>query len=460
MTTSDQPTRRAFLGRAAGASAAGFAAPYVLTSNALGAKGQPGANDKLHLGFIGVNGQGVYSLKNCLKQPDVVVTAICDTHKGRRDAAIALVKKAKDKGDPKGVTDFRDVLADKDIDAVVIATPPHWHCLMGVMAAEAGKDFYLEKPMTMYPAETRALVNAVNKHQRITQIGTQIHATDNYRRVVEYVRSGKLGHISIARTFHVQNQQPGEIPDAPYTDPPPEMDWEMWLGPAPKIKYNATLAKSSFYHCSWMDYSGGWTPGMAPHIIDLPIWALELGCPESVSATGGRFVLDDCGDAYDNHEVIWRWPKFIMTWSSPLVNSYAFDFGYGKCTRRRGIYLQGKKGTLLADYGWFKVRSEGDGIKTVNEEGKDTDPPPQTVAKSKGHHREWLDGIKTRTQPLCNVNYHKTVDICSNTSTLAMKLGRTIKLDPATLKIVGDAEAEKASVPVYRDPWKFPSQYL
>ncbi len=465
MSTSDHPTRRAFLGQAAGASAIGFAAPYVITSGALGGQGRPGANSKISIGCIGLNGQGMYSVKQCMRERDVVISALCDVYKPRLDAAVKHVTKPGKDGKPsphpgKPYRDFREILARKDIDAVTMAPPPHWHCLMGIMAAEAGKDFYLEKPMTLYPAETRALANAVETHKRITQIGTQIHATDNYRRVVEYIRSGKLGPISLARTFHVQNQGPEGVGDAPYTAPPPDMDWEMWLGPGPKSKYNETLAKSSFYHCSWMDYSGGWTPGMAPHIIDLPIWSLELGCPESVSATGGRFVIKDCGDAYDNHEVLWRWPKFIMTWSSPLVNSYGFDFGHGKPARRRGIYFQGVNGTVLADYGWFKVRPEGEAIKTVNKEGKDTEPPPQTIAKSKGHHREWLDGIKTRTQPLCHVGYHKVVDICSNTSVLAMKLEREIKLDPQTLKIVGDPEAEKASIPVYRDPWKFPSQYL
>ncbi len=476
MASSQQMSRRGFLGCAATAGAAGIAAPYVITSGALGAQGQPGANERLSLGFIGVNGQGCYSLNECLKQPDVVVSAICDVDPKRRNGAIARCKaasattlpgNAKPTDHPaKPYTDFREVLARKDIDAVVMAPPPHWHALMGIMAAEAGKDFYLEKPMTLYPAETRALVNAVKKHGRITQIGTQIHATDNYRRVVEYVRSGKLGKICTVRTFNIQNQGPGGIGHAKEEDckVPEGLDWEMWCGPAPLRTFNPILFTGSFHHCSWMAYSGGWTPGMAPHIVDLPVWALELGCPTSVSATGGRYVIKDDGDAYDNHEVLWTYPGMTMTWMSSLVNSYGFDFnGKGGRSRRIGIYFHGVNGTLYADYGMHKVVPDAapdDPLWKTVKDRVDTEPPPQSIPKSKGHHREWLDGIRNREQPLCNVIYHANIDIALTTSLLAMKLGRTINLDPQTMKIVGDPEAEKASVPVYRDPWKFPEQYL
>lgn len=462
----DQPSRRAFLGKAAGVGAAGMAAPYVLTSNALAAPGRPGANDKISIGFIGVNGQGNYSVTHILKQPDAVISAICDVDKTRLDSTVERCRKPGKDGKPsphpaKPYSDFREILARKDIDAVVMAPPPHWHCLMGVMACEAGKDFYLEKPMSLYPAETRALANAVKKHKRITQIGTQIHAVDNYRRVVEYVQSGRLGKISTVRTFNIQNQGPDGIGNDPNTKPPATVDWEMWIGPAKHQQFNAILHKNSFYHCSWMAYSGGWTPGMAPHIVDLPVWALGLGCPTRVSATGGRFLIKDAGDAYDNHEVLWTYPNFTMTWMSSMVNSYGWDFnGKGGRGRRIGIYFHGVNGTLFANYGMHKIVPEGDYLKTIDENGKDTEPPPQSIAKSKGHHREWLDGIKTRKQPLCHVGYHADIDIALTTSLLAMKLGRTINLDPKTMKILGDPEAEKMSIPTYRGPWKFPARYL
>jgi len=195
---SGKHSRRRFL-QATGAAAA--TAPYVVPASALGQAEKPPASERISLGIIGLNGMGRGNLGNCASQPDVVVTAVCDCWQKRLDPIVA-----KHKATAKGHRDFRELLGREDVDAVIIATPPHWHALMAIQAVEAGKDIYLQKPMTLYPAETLAVRNAVNKHQRISQIGTQIHAGANYRRVVEWVRSGKLGPVSVARTFNVMNQ--------------------------------------------------------------------------------------------------------------------------------------------------------------------------------------------------------------------------------------------------------------
>ena len=203
-----------------------------------------------------------------------------------------------------------------------------------------------------------------------------------------------------------------------------------------------------------MDYSGGWTPGMAPHIIDLPIWALDLGFPLRTSSSGGRYFLKDDGDAYDNHEVLWQYPNLTLTWMSSLTNSYGFDFeGDPKPQRRLGIYFHGANGTMVADYGSMKIIPEGDKMK-----GKEA--PPKSIPPSPGHEREWLDCIKSRQQPACSVFYHVRVDVPLVLSLLSLKLGRSIRFDPATEKIVGDSEAARLAVPNYRAPWKFPKQYV
>jgi hypothetical protein len=203
-----------------------------------------------------------------------------------------------------------------------------------------------------------------------------------------------------------------------------------------------------------MDYSGGWTPGMAPHIIDLPVWALDLGFPTLTSSTGGRFALKDDGDAYDNHEVLWQYPGRTLTWMSSLTNSYGFDFhGEPVKSRRLGIYFHGVNGTLFADYSIFKVVPEGNAL-----EGRQ--PPPPVIPSSPGHEREWLDCIKTRRQPSCNPNYHVKIDVPVLLSLLSLKLGRAIRFDPRKEQIVGDREAAKLAIPKYRSPWKFPSKYL
>jgi predicted dehydrogenase len=449
-----------------GAAAAGIAAPYMIPSGVLAAPGRPGPNDRINIALIGANGQGNYDMNEVMRYPDVAVVAVCEVGKDRLEQTLARINTPPKEGNTgavrgpgtaKGYNDYREVLARKDIDAVIIATSPHWHARMCVDAAEAGKDFYCEKPMTIHLAESLVVKRAAEKHKVITQVGTQIHAHPNYRRCVDIIRSGVLGKISTARTFHVLNQGPEGIGMAPDTDPPSNVDWDMWLGPAPERKFNALLYKDSAHHPSWM-ISGGWTPGMAPHIIDLPWWALELGFPEITYSSGGRYLIQDCGDAYDFQEIIWQFPKFTLTWWTSLVNNHAFHKvlqAEPNTGRRRGQFYHGVDATLIADYAWHEVVPQGDRLKDYKE-----DDVPKVIPESPGHHREWLDGIRSRQQPSCHVGYHYKLDVALNLGMLSMKLGRSIRFDPATESIVGDAEAARLAIPQYRPPWKFPAEYL
>lgn len=431
------------------ASAATFAAPVIMQSSMAAGKKIP-ASDKVNLGIIGCGGLGNVSLNICSSQPDVVITAACDVWKARLDPVLE-----KFKGSCTGYPDFREMLQRKDLDAVIIATPAHWHAIMAVAAAEAGKDMYLQKPMTMHVGESLAVRNAVKRHNVICQIGTQIHAGENFRRVVELVRSGNLGRIASVRTFNVMNEAPNGIGSGYNTNNIPQgLNWDMWVGPARMQPFNPNLVKDAFYHGFWMDFSGGWTPGMAPHILDLPVWALDLGYPTEVSATGGRFILRDDGDAYDNHEVLMRYPGLTITWMSSLTNSYGFDFARGQEPRRRlGIYFHGENGTLMTDYEKHQIFPEGNKM-----EGMQT--PPKSIPPSPGHELEWLDCVRSRKQPSCNPGYHVRIDLPVALSTLSLKIGRSISFDPVNERIIGDDAAVKLSVPEYRDPWKFPSEYL
>jgi predicted dehydrogenase len=446
MNSNPSFSRRRFI-KTAGAAA--IAAPVIIQSSMAENSGVP-ASDRINLGIIGCGGLGNASLNICSSRPDVVVTAACDVWKDRLDPVLA-----KFGSSCTGYTDFREMLQRKDLDAVIIATPAHWHAVMAIAAAEAGKDIYLQKPMTMHVGESLAVRNAVKKHNVICQVGTQIHASENYRRVVELIRSGNLGAISSVRTFFVMNEAPNGIGSGNNTmNIPKGLDWDMWVGPARMQPFNPNLVKDAFYHCFWMDFSGGWTPGMAPHIIDLPVWALDLGFPLEVSATGGRFILKDDGDVYDNHEVLIRYPNLTITWMNSITNSYGFDFLRGQESKRRlGIYFHGVNGTLQTDYDNHTILPEGNrmvGMQT----------PPVSIPPSPGHELEWLECIRSRKQPSCNPGYHVKIDIPLALSTLSLKLGRSIRFDPVTEKIVGDNEAVRLSVPEYRSPWKLPLEYL
>jgi predicted dehydrogenase len=436
--------------QAGAVTAMGLSTPYSNWAGEASPAGRrPGPNSRIHLGLLGCGGMGRANLSACASQPDVVVTAVCDVWAARRDAVAGQFKDTC-----KVYSDFREMLRQPDLDAVIVATPPHWHALHAIAVCEAGKDLYLQKPMTLHLAESLAVRNAVKKSGCISQVGTQIHATENYRRVVEFLRSGNLGPVGAVRTFNVMNQYPNGVGTSPVTEPPKGFDWDMWVGPAPARTFNPILVADAYNHCSWMDYSGGWTPGMAPHIIDLPVWALELGYPLRTSASGGRFLLKDDGDAYDQHEVLWQYPNLTMTWMSSLTNSYGFDLhGEPVPQRRLGIYFHGANGTMYADYGQFKIVPEGDKMKELS-------PPPQSIPSSPGHEREWLDCIKSRRQPSCSVFYHTRIDVPIVLSLLSLQLGRSIQFDPATEKIVGDPEATRRAIPEYRSPWKFPAEYL
>ncbi|MFV2067680.1 MAG: Gfo/Idh/MocA family protein [Pirellulales bacterium] len=449
MPTDQSPTfsRRQAI-RTLGGMGAALAAPMVVPSTALGRNGAVPPSERIHLGIIGVNQMGRANLANCAKYKDVEVTGVCDVWKKRLDVVLE-----QHKGTARGYRDYRDLLAAKDIDAVIIATPPHWHALMAIDAAEAGKDIYLQKPMTLYPDESLAVRNAVNQHGRICQIGTQIHAGSNYRRVVEWIRSKKLGPVSVVRTFNVMNQGPHGIGHAPKQAAPDGLDWDFWLGPGPERPYNSLLVANAYDHCSFWDYSGGWTPGMAPHIIDLPIWALDLGAPTVTSCSGGRYVIEDDGDAPDTQEVIWQYPKMTMHWSMSACNSFGFDHGRGQPARRLGIYFHASAGTLITDYGKHEIVPEGKYLK-------DATPPEPSIPPSPGHEREWLDCVKSRKQPSCNANYHFKIDIAITLANLSYQLGRSVRFDPETERIVGDPEAVTRARPVYRHPWKFPVKYV
>jgi predicted dehydrogenase len=436
-------SRREFLGTASAAAVA----PTVISGNILGSSATP-PSDRINLGIIGVNGMGRSNLDNCAAYPDVTVRAVCDVSRDRREEVVEKYKTTA-----KGFADYRELLALSDLDAVIIATPPHWHARMAVDAVEAAKDIYLQKPMTLYPDETIAVRNAVNRHNRISQIGTQIHAGENYRRVVEWIRSGKLGPVRTVRTFNVMNQGQEGVGRAPVENPPVGLDWNLWCGPAPWRPFNSILYKDSYNHCSFWDYSGGWTPGMAPHIIDLPIWALDLDVPEITSCTGGRFVVEDDGDAPDGQEIVWQYSDVTVTWMMSICNSFAFDFGRGEPARRLGIYFHALNGTLFTDYNEHEVVPEGEMLS-------DPSPPPQSIAPSPGHEREWLDCIKSRQQPSCNINYHWKVDIAITLANLSYRLGRSVTFDRISEKIIGDPEASSMARPEYRGPWKFPEEYL
>jgi len=412
-------------------------------SRSFGQEGKSSPNERIGLGFIGVGPRGMALLREFQQFPDVDIVAVCDVHQERVDKAVSATQ-----GKAVGFKDFRRVLDRRDVDAVVIATPPHWHALISILACQAGKDVYCEKPMCLTVAEARAMVQAAERYKRVTQVGTQIHAGQNFRRVVEIVRSGMLGKITRVRVFVVQNIAPNGIGNPPDSEPPAGLDWDMWCGPARLRPFNPAIFNAHYY---FRDYAGcGLLHNMGPHVLDLAFWALDLKAPKSVAAVGGKLALQDISDVPDTLEAVYDFGDLVLTWTHSEACSFGFELHEGAGTGRRlGIVFHGTNGTLAANYGTFKLFPEGDRL----------DPnklPEPSIPPSPGHTREWLDGIKTRQQPLCHFGYHYWIQLAISLGDIAFRVGRKIRWDDKNERVVGDEEANRLLTPTYRKPWSLP----
>lgn len=407
-----------------------------------------GANDTVVLGIIGVAGRGFDAhMKTFGAFPDVRIGAICNVYQPYIDRAVAYAKDTFGY-EPKVYHDYRDLVADTEIDAVVVATPPHWHALMTLDALQAGKDVLCEKPMCRYPIEGALMAEFAQKYNRVTQVGTQIHATENYHKCVDVVRSGVLGQITCVRNFCSMNDDSEGLGTPPDTDPPAELDWNRWLGPLPAVPFNTGQFRDGM-HRYFKDYVDSWLHELGPHILDLPFWALALPGPQSVSASGGRYATQSIADVPDTMQVTWEWPNLLMTWEMMQASSFHFGVGMPGTGRKLGIVFHGKEATLIANYGVCQVIDrKGNPIEGVEY--------VQTEPRSPGHEREFINAVKSRTECSCSFANHLPMHTSLNLAHASLTLGRKLQWDEARREVVNDPEANALLTPSYREPYKLP----
>jgi len=424
-------SRRTFLG-----SAMAGAAFTALNRRALAGHSP---NDQIVLGMIGVGGMGTSRLKEFMKHDDVRVAAICDVDRGHLDRAVAEVEKVRG-SKPRGFGDFRRLLEDKEIQAVAVVTPDHWHAIPTVRAFEAGKDVFVEKPLSYSIAEGRAMADASLKYRRVSQMGNHIHNDhDNYRRVVELVRSGKLGRITRVHCWKTSPTQPLRT-TLPATQPP-ELDYDFWLGPAPQRPYHPLRCHVSFRQ--FWDYSGGTFIDFWCHIVDVAVWALDLKAPRSVSAVGGRFFIDDETETPDTLEAILEYPELILMFHFRPTPLPGFEH-----MGHIGCLFEGTEASLVVNYEQHEVWARGKKID-------DFPRPDPTIPDSPGHIREFLDAIKTRNlDTTCNVRYGHRVTKPGLLSNIAFRTGRRIYWDDERERILRDSAAEQFLKRRFRKPWK------
>jgi predicted dehydrogenase len=419
-----------------------------------------GAADRVRMGFIGLGNRGDQVHSAFLEWGDSQTVAICDL----RDDYLDLAAR-KSRGTPARHKDYRRLLESKEVDAVVIATPDHWHALMFIDACNAGKDVYVEKPLSLTVVEGRKMVEAAERAKRVTQVGTQRRSAKVIQDAVDYVRSGGLGQVSVARGYEISSEWPAGIGNPPSQPPPSEEEWDRWLGPAPKVPFNPNRAYYLFRY--FYDYSGGQMTNIGVHLLDTLRWCLNLESPTKVTAMGGQYVIKDNREIPDTLEALWEYEGRTMI-GFMQVN------GNGSPGNLRGseMELRGTKGTMfISPEGWEVVPEQ------INELPRGVNNPidrsvqrrrstRKTVIQPKSvkgsvwadapHARNFLDCVKSRAKCTADVLTGHISTSATLIANIALRTESLLKWDPRAERFTNSSGANKYLHYEYRAPYKLP----
>lgn len=452
-----QMTRRGFV-EGLGATA-GAAALLAGGTQVRAARVPVGANDKIRLGLIGAGSRGNQLLDGFFSRDDVIWTAVADVDDQHASETAARIKEKK--GDEaKTMRDYRQMLEGDQVDAVVIATPDHWHAQPTIQACQAGKDVYVEKPLAHNVAEGQAMIKAGKKYNRIIAVGTQQRSSENFQKAVEAVKSGALGKVFWVQTWNFENISPDGMGPADETAPPAHVDYDRWLGPAPVRPF--TLNRFHLLFRWYFDYAGGMMSDWGVHLNDIALWALGYKGPSTVSARGGILTTKDDRDTPDTLQVVYTFPdNEVLTYSMRKGNGFKFN-GHDY-----GILFCGTDGTLMLDRQGHEITPD----KTVLPYGiKNTkgDRPLREItleaskfkAKDDGlpsHIANFLEVLRDRSKPLAADV--QTIHRSTNTTHLgniAYLTGRTLTWDTESESFPGDSEANALLTRKYRPGYELP----
>jgi predicted dehydrogenase len=454
-------SRREFL-RHSGVAGAGMAVGLNLLGTPM-LRSVLGANERVRVGFIGVGNRGTQLLQGFLEQKDVEIAALCDVYEpylARNNAAVG-----KDVVDSIGgrvprmgesfssevarYKDFRRVLDRKDIDAVVIATPDHWHAIQMIQACQAGKDAYVEKPLSVTIHEGRRMVEAAARYNRVIQVGLHRRSSQMYADLAREVQGGKIGRVTVARTYRVSNMAPSGIGRYPDRDPPKELDWDLWLGPRPMRPYKDNLA---FYKFRWWEPYSSQVANWGVHYCDAIRWVLGEQAPISISAHGGRFAVDDDRTIPDTMEVIFELPSGVLLVFGQYEANGLAPLEYGE------IELRGTLGNLYSG-------GEGGGYKIVPSPGGQFQPArprikPEEQPTVRGgpsltvqHIRNFVDCVKNRRPTNCDMETGHRSTTFALLANIALATRSRIDWDPKSEHITNNEQANKLLHYEYRKPW-------
>ena len=431
-------TRRDFLKKMGALAMAGAASPSLVNAKSPKASVM-GANDRINIGLIGCNSMGWTDLLNAVNVPGVECVALCDIDKNiinRRAAELTKNKGTK----PELYGDYRKLLERKDIDAVLIGTPDHWHCLQLVDACAAGKDVYVQKPIANSIAECDMMAKAAKHYNRVVSVGQQQRSAKLWIEMKKFVDSGQLGHISRVNVW-ANFRYAAILNPAKDSEVPAHIDFDMWLGPAPERTYNA-----SRHHGSWRmfwDYGGGLLTDWGVHLLDMALWGMKVDhMPNRVMATGGNWAYpDNFAETFDTMSVIYEFDDFVMTWNNTTIESGPYGKNYG-------VEFVGTNGTLVANReGWevYPLQGKCEAAKCT--------PDYQDLPL---HHADFYNCMRTRNmQTACTIDNGAMCAKYAHLGNISARVGSALVYDNEKQRF-DNKEANKLIKPTYRKGWEFP----
>lgn len=432
MSTGNPTRRRLMKGSAAAMAGA------ALARTAGPALGALGANERLVIGFVGTGGQARAHIHELVQMKDVTIAALCDVDTSRREAA------GKASGSsPQLVGDFRKVIEMKDLDAVFVVTPDHWHAIPTIAALEAGKHVYFEKPCAHNVREGRAMAEAARRYGKVALIGTQQRSGKHWQTAVARIQAGELGKITMVHAWNAWNPREmfGNIGKPADGQPPAGVDYDMWLGPAPQHPFNPSRFHGTWYF--YWDYSGNMISGWGVHLFDVILWALG---PEirSVTTAGGKLAFDDARESPDTATAVFECPGYQLTYSMRHGNGWR---PHGDMDH--GIEFFGDKGTLHINRSGYQVYRDEDRASR-----KPYQQEPASTNDLFEHKRHFFDCIRNGTKPRSDAQTGHLSSVPGHLANISYRVGRKIRWNFSAEEIVGDAEASKLLTREYRAPWR------
>ncbi len=425
-------SRRAFLKQ--GSAAAGVAALPISRQTGKG---------PFDVALIGTGWWGMNILRTALETREVRVVGLCDVDERFARASASEVEQMT--GDrPPRYEDYRELLHSQKPQIVIVATPDHWHALTAIAAIEAGAHVYLEKPVSHTIKEGSAILAAARRHDRVVQIGTHRRVSPHNISAIELLRSGRLGRIGMVRAFVHYQGGPGQpVAD---TEPPPELNWDMWCGPAPLRSYNTAIHPKGFRQ--FLDFANGQLGDWGIHWLDQILWWTEEKYPLEVYSTGGRAVKQDHTDAPDHQVATFRFESFTATWEHRLFGGNAAE------KHNVGCYFYGTEGTLHLGWldGWtLYPRQEGEA--EIHQSARLHEPDHQNIPEL---WADFIASIREKRRPVCDIEIGHRSTTMSLLGMLSLKLGRSVRWDGEKEQIPGDEEANQLLSRPYRSPWQYP----